>query len=42
MARKEKQQKKDDKLSDVVSNVKELKNEMREIKKLIIGLKDGR
>ena len=42
MARKAKQQKKDDQLRDVVRDVNELKNEMREIKKLIIGLKDGR
>jgi len=42
MARKAKQQKKDDQLRDVIRDVNELKNEMREIKKLIIGLKDGR
>ena len=42
MARKAKQQKKDDQLRDVVRDVNELKNEMREIKNLIIGLKDGR
>ena len=42
MARKAKQQKKDDQLRDVIRDVHELKNEMREIKKLIIGLKDGR
>ena len=42
MARKCKQQEKDDQLRDVVRDVNELKNEMSEIKKLIIGLKDGR
>ena len=42
MARKAQQQQKDDQLRDVVRDVNELKNEMREIKKLIIGLKDGR
>ena len=42
MARKCKQQKKDDQLRDVVRDVNELKNEMREIKNLLIGLKDGR
>ena len=42
MARKAKQSKKDDEVRDVIRDVNELKNEMREIKKLIIGLKDGR
>ena len=36
MARKAKQQKKDDQLRDVIRDVNELKNEMREIKNLII------
>jgi len=38
---KQKQQK-DDEIRDVIRDVNELKNEMREIKDLIIGLKDGR
>ena len=42
MARKAKQQEKDDQLRDVIRDVNELKNEMREIKNLIIGLKNGR
>jgi len=42
MARKAKQQKKDDELRKVIRDVNELRNEMREIKNLIIGLKDGR
>ena len=42
MARKRKQQTKDDEFRDVIRDVNELKNEMREIKNLIIGLKDGR
>ena len=42
MARKRKQQTKDDEVRDVIRDVNELKNEMREIKNLIIGLKDGR
>ena len=42
MARKAKQSKKDDEMRDVIRDVNELKNEMREIKNLIIGLKDGR
>tara|TARA_Y100001972_G_scaffold38408_1_gene47198 strand:- start:23 stop:250 length:228 start_codon:yes stop_codon:yes gene_type:complete len=42
MARKAKQQKKDDEVRQVIRDVNELKCEMREIKKLIIGLKDGR
>ena len=42
MARKAKQQSKDDKVRQVIRDVNELKNEMREIKNLIIGLKDGR
>ena len=39
---KQNNNKKTDQLRDVVRDVNELKNEMREIKKLIIGLKDGR
>jgi len=42
MARKAKQAKKDDELRKVIRDVNELKGEMREIKNLIIGLKDGR
>ena len=42
MARKTKQKVKDDEVRQVIRDVNELKNEMREIKKLIIGLKDGR
>ena len=42
MARKAKQKVKDDEVRQVIRDVNELKNEMREIKNLIIGLKDGR
>jgi len=42
MARKVKQQNKDDEVRQVIRDVNELKNEMREIKDLLIGLKDGR
>tara|TARA_B100000073_G_scaffold341029_1_gene341702 strand:- start:20 stop:247 length:228 start_codon:yes stop_codon:yes gene_type:complete len=42
MARKTKQKEKDDEVRKVIRDVNELKNEMREIKNLIIGLKDGR
>ena len=42
MARKAKQKIKDDEVRQVIRDVNELKNEMREIKNLIIGLKDGR
>ena len=42
MARKPKQQKKDDQLRDVVRDVNELKNEMREIKNLLVEMKNGR
>ena len=42
MARKIKQKEKDDEVRQVVRDVNELRNEMREIKNLIIGLKDGR
>ena len=42
MARKTKQKIKDDEVRQVIRDVNELKNEMREIKNLIIGLKDGR
>ena len=42
MARKCKQQKKDDQLRDVVRDVNELKNEMREIKNLLVEMKNGR
>ena len=42
MSRKVKQQNKDDEVRQVIRDVNELKNEMREIKDLLIGLKDGR
>ena len=42
MARKVKQANKDDEMRSVVREVNSLKNEMREIKDLLIGLKDGR
>ena len=42
MSRKAKQQNKNDEVRQVIRDVNELKNEMREIKNLIIGLKDGR
>ena len=42
MARKVKQQKKDDQLRDVIRDVNELKNEMREIKNLLVEMKNGR
>ena len=42
MARKAKQQQKDDQLRDVVRDVNELKNEMREIKNLLVEMKNGR
>ena len=42
MARKTKQKIKDEEVRQVIRDVNELKNEMREIKNLIIGLKNGR
>ena len=42
MARKTKQKVKDDKVRQVIRDVNELKNEMREIKNLIIGMANGR
>ena len=42
MARKTKQSKKDDEMRDVIRDVNELKNEMREIKNLLIEMKNGR
>ena len=42
MAIKAKQQKKDDQLRDVIRDVNELKNEMREIKNLLVEMKNGR
>ena len=42
MARKRKQQVKDDEVRQVIRDVNELKTELREIKDLIVGLKDGR
>ena len=38
MARKTKQSKKDDEVRDVIRDVNELKNEMREIKNLLLAL----
>ena len=42
MARKAKQQNKDDEIRDVIRDVNGLKNEIREIKDLLIELKNGR
>ncbi len=42
MERNAKQQKKDDQLRDVIRDVNELKNEMREIKNLLVEMKNGR
>ena len=42
MARKAKQSKKDDEVRDVIRDVNELKNEMRDIKNLLIEMKNGR
>ena len=42
MARKVKQSKKDDEMRDVIRDVNELKNEMREIKNLLVEMKNGR
>jgi len=42
MSRKTKQAKKDDEVRDVIRDVNELKNEMREIKNLLIEMKNGR
>ena len=42
MSRKAKQQNKDDEVRQVIRDVNELKNEMREIKNLIIGMANGR
>ena len=42
MARKIKQKEKDDEVRQVIRDVNELKNEMREIKNLIIGMTNGR
>ena len=42
MARKTKQKVKDDEVRQVIRDVNELKNEMREIKNLIIGMTNGR
>ena len=42
MARKAKQSKKDDEVIDVIRDVNELKNEMRDIKNLLIEMKNGR
>jgi len=42
MMRKAKQSKKDDEVRDVIRDVNELKNEMREIKDLLVEIKNGR
>ena len=42
MARKAKQQKKDDEIRKVIRDVNELKNEMKEIKNLLVEMKNGR
>ena len=42
MARKAQQSKKNDEMRDVIRDVNELKNEMREIKKLLVEIKHGR
>ena len=42
MARKAKQSKKDDEMREVVREVNSLKTEMREIKDLLIEIKNGR
>ena len=42
MARKAKQQKKDDEVRKVIRDVNEIKTEMYEIKKMIKEIKDGR
>ena len=42
MARKAKQSKKDDEMRDVVREVNSLKTEMREIKNLLVEIKNGR
>ena len=42
MARKTKQKIKDDEVRQVIRDVNELKNEMREIKNLIVGMANGR
>ena len=42
MARKAKQQKKDDEVRKVIRDVNEIKTEMFEIKKLLKEIKDGR
>ena len=42
MARKAKQKEKDDGVRKVIRDVNELRNEMREIKNLLIEMKNGR
>jgi len=42
MARKAKQSKKDDEIRSVIRDVNELKNEMKEIKNLLVEMKNGR
>ena len=42
MARKAKQKEKDDEVRKVIREVNELRNEMREIKNLLVGMSNGR
>ena len=42
MSRKAKQSKKDDEIRSVIRDVNELKNEMKEIKNLLVEMKNGR
>ncbi len=42
MARKAKQKEKDDEVRKVIREVNELRNEMKEIKNLLVGMSNGR
>jgi len=42
MARKTKQKEKDDEVRKVIREVNELRNEMKEIKNLLVGMSNGR
>ena len=42
MSRKTKQKEKDDEVRKVIREVNELRNEMREIKNLLVGMSNGR
>ena len=42
MSRKAKQKEKDDEVRKVIREVNELRNEMREIKNLLVGMSNGR